>query len=163
MEFDGDAGTTETDGAPQYILGDRLFLADLDEAEAIGDLASDEEIAPQRLLLRQGAILVDGLDREVMGHADGVVGDIDFAVANVDAAGRRLEHSGHDLDQGRLAGAIVTDQADDLVASDGEIDVAQRLHRSEKLLNAFEADNRREILRSSAGLACGIVVHFSFC
>ena len=63
-----------------------------------------------------------------MGHPDRVVGDIDFAVANVDAARCRLEHPGHDLDQGRLAGAIVTDQADDLVASDGEIDVAQRLH-----------------------------------
>ena len=73
------------------------------------------------------------------------------------------EHAGHDLDQRRLAGAVVADQADDLVAADGEVDVAQRLDGAEILLHAFEADNRREILRLSAGLACGIVVHFSFC
>ena len=98
-----------------------------------------------------------------MRHADGVVGEVDFAVANEDAAGGRLEHAGHDLDQRRLAGAVVADQADDLVAADGEIDVAQRLDGAEILLDALEADNRREILRLSAGLACGIVVHFSFC
>ena len=47
--------------------GDRLLLLHIDEAEAVGDLAADEEIAPERLLLAEGFVLIDGLDGEVMG------------------------------------------------------------------------------------------------
>ena len=53
----------------------------------------------------------------------------------------RRHHAGHHLDQRRLAGAVVADQADDLVPADGEIDVAQRLDGAEILLHALEADD----------------------
>ena len=45
------------------------------------------------------------------------------------------------LDQRRLAGAVVADQPDDLVAADGEVDVAQRLDGAEILLHALEPDD----------------------
>ena len=59
--------------------GDRLLLLDVDEAEAVGDLAADEEVAPERLLLAERLVLVDGLDRQVMRHAHRVVVEVDLA------------------------------------------------------------------------------------
>ena len=125
--------------------GDLLLALDVDEAEAVGDLPADEEVAPQRLLLGERLVLVDGLDRQVVGLAHRVAGRLDLAVAHEQLARGRRPHAGHHLDQGRLAGAVVADQADDLVASDGDVDVAQRVHGAEVLLHAFEAHDRGEI------------------
>ena len=47
--------------------------------------------------------------------------------AHDDLAARRLHHAGQDLDQRRLAGAVVADEADDLALVDVEIDAAQRV------------------------------------
>ena len=47
-----------------------LLALDVDEAEAVGDLSADKEIAPQQLLLRQRLVPVDRLDRQVVRHAD---------------------------------------------------------------------------------------------
>ena len=44
-----------------------------------------------------------------------------------DLAAGRLDHAGKDLDQRRLAGAVVADQADHLAAVDAEVDPAQRI------------------------------------
>ena len=46
-----------------------------------------------------------------------------------------------DLDQRRFAGAVVADQADDLVAADREVDVAQRMDGAEIFLHALEPDD----------------------
>ncbi len=86
-------------------------------------------------------VLIDGLDREFMRHVDGIVGQVDLAVAHEDAAGSRAQHAGHGLDQGRLAGAVVADQPDDLVAADRHGDIAQRLHGTEEFLHALKADD----------------------
>ena len=94
--------------------------------QPVGDLAAGEEVAPERLLLAQGFFLIDGLDAQVVGAADGIVGPGDLPVADIEPAGGRLLHAGDDLDQGRFAGAVVADQADDLVGADLEIDIAQR-------------------------------------
>ena len=126
-------------------LRDLLLALDVDEAEAVGDLPADEEVAPQRLLLGQRLVLVDGFDREIVRHADRVFARLDLLVAHEDAARGRRDHAGHHLDQRRFAGAVVADEADDLVAADGQVDVAQRLHRAEILLHALQANNRREI------------------
>ena len=55
------------------------------------------------------------------------------------------EDAGHDLDEGRFPGAIVADQADDLVAADGEVDVAERLDRAEEFLHILEANDVAEL------------------
>ena len=122
----------------QDLVGDLLLALDVDEAEAVGDLAADEEVAPERLLLGERLVLVDGLDRQVVRHAHRIVGEVDLLVADEDAPRGRREHAGHHLDQGGLAGAVVADQADDLVPADGEIDVAQRLDRAEEFLHALQ-------------------------
>ena len=76
----------KADHVDQDVLRDRFLALDVDEAEAVGDLPADEEIAPQRLLFRERLVLVDSFDREVMGHADGIFDWLDLAVANEDPA-----------------------------------------------------------------------------
>ena len=46
-----------------------------------------------------------------------------------------------------LPGTVVADQADDLVAADGEVDVAQRLDGAEIHLDALQADDVGEVRR----------------
>ena len=67
--IDGDADAAKADRLLQDLVGDLLLRLDVDEAEAVGDLAADEEVAPERLLLGERLVLVDGLDREIVGHA----------------------------------------------------------------------------------------------
>src|ERR1700733_15127186 len=139
--IDRDAGAPEAERLLQDLMGDLLLPADVDKAEAIGDLAPDEEIAPQRLLVGQRTVLIDCLDRELVRHANRIVGGTELAVADENATRRGRQHSGHNLDQRRLAGAVVADQAHDLVAANRKIDVVQRPNRTEEFLYAFEADN----------------------
>src|SRR5262245_38535454 len=82
-----------------------------------------------------------------MGLADRVIGKIDFPVANEDASRGRLEDAGQGLDQGRLAGAVVADKADGLVAADREIDILQRLNRAEIFLHILETHDMGVIAR----------------
>jgi len=62
---------------------------------------------------------------------------IDQLIANKEPPGARWQHASHDLDQRRLAGTVVADQAYNLVASDFEIDVTQGMDRAEIFLHAL--------------------------
>ncbi len=158
VEFDGDADAAEADHVDQDLLSDLLLLLDVDEAEAVGDLAADEEIAPQGLLFGERLVLVDRLDRQAVRAAHREAVEIDLLVADEQAPGSWREHAGHHLDQRRFAGAVVADQADDLVPPDTEVDVLQRLHRAKILLNIRQADDVREVLRRvrPGFIYCGI-------
>ena len=104
-----------------------------------------KKLRHKRLLFRQRLVLIDGFDRQVVRHADRIFARMNFAVAHENPARGRRQHAGHDLDQRRLAGAVVADETDDLIASDGQIDVAKSVHRAEILLHALEADDRGKI------------------
>src|ERR1700722_460747 len=80
-----------------------------------------------------------------MSHADRVFARLDLAVADKNLARRRREHSGQDLNQSGFARSVVANEPDDLVAPDGDVDVAQRVHRAEMLLYAFHANDGCEI------------------
>ena len=86
--IDGDADAAEADHVHQDLVGDFLLALDVDEAEAVGDLAADEEVAPERLLLGERAVLVDRLDRELVRRPDRIVGEVQLAVADEDASRR---------------------------------------------------------------------------
>ena len=144
---DADSDAAEADRLLQDPVGDRLLLADVDEAPAVGDLPPDEEVAPERLLLGERLVLVDGLDRQVVRHPDRVVGKVELAVAHEDPPRGRRQHPGQHLDQRRLAGTVVADQPDDLVLPHREVDVPQRLDRAEELLHPFEAHDVPEVRR----------------
>ena len=145
VEIDGDADAAEADHVDQDLPGDLLLPLDVDEAEAVGDLPADEEIAPEGLLLRQRLVLIDGLDREFVRHAHRILARLDFAIADKDLSGGRGEDAGHHLDQGGLAGAVVADEADDLVAPYSDMDVAQRVDGAEIFLDALQTDDGRKV------------------
>ena len=64
----------------------------------------------------------------------------------------RLHRSGEDLHQRRFAGAVVSDQADDLARAHAEIDNLQGSNCAEQLCDVPEFDQRLESLMS--GLFC---------
>ena len=87
--IDGDADAAKADDVDQDLVGELLLALDVDEAEAVGDLPADEEVAPQRLFLGQRLVLVDRLDGKIVRLAHGIVGEVDRLVAHEDAAGAR--------------------------------------------------------------------------
>ena len=153
--IDRDADAAKADDVDEDLVGDLLLALDVDEAEAVGDLPADEEVAPQRLFVGERLVLVDRLDGKIVRPAHRIVGEVDRLIAYEDAAGGRRNHAGHDLDDRRLAGAVVADQADDFVLADAQVDVAERLHGAEILLHAFEPDDRLECRRFRARRCSG--------
>src|SRR5438105_4225938 len=136
----GDAVTAEADGAPQELVGDLLLLLHVDEAEPPGDLPADEEVSPEGLLLAEALTLVHRLDAQIVRLAHRVPVGVLQAVAHPDFSRGRTQDAAHDLDQGGLAGAVVSQQTDDLVAADGEVDVRESLDLAEGHLHLFQAD-----------------------
>ena len=61
--------------------------------------------------------------------------DIDRFVVKVDLTARQRMVAGQHLDQGRFAGAVIAEQADDLLAIDVEINAAQHLYAAEILVD----------------------------
>ena len=51
-------------------------------------------------------------------------------------------HAGQDLDQRRLAGAVVADKGHDLASVDVKVDVGQGGDRAELLANPAQAEHR---------------------
>ena len=63
-----------------------------------------------------------------------------------DLAVRRREVAGDDLDQRRLAGAVVAHEPQHFAGLDREIDALQRLDRAEMLGDALEFQQRQRLL-----------------
>ena len=89
-----------------------------------------------RQVVAQSEVLVDDLDT-LGARVDGLVEVLGLAVDPELAFGRR-EVAGDDLDQGRLAGAVVAHEAHDIAGLDREIDALQRLDGAEMLGDALE-------------------------
>ena len=76
------------------------------------------------------------------------------AVAESDLRPRvRLVHAGEDLHERRLAGAVVTDDGDDLAGRDAQRDVVQRPHAGERLADARRLEQGATRLRGSPPMA----------
>ena len=120
-------------------------VADLEEAEPAADGTAHEDVAPERELVGEGALLVDGLDAQRAGLLD--VHPRDSLAAEVDLAFVRLVDAGDDLDERRLAGAVVTEQADDLAGPELQVHILENVHAPERLrdvakLQALDALSR---------------------
>ena len=76
-------------------------------------------------------LLVDCSDAERLGVLRG--GEDPLLARDLDAAGIRTLGTGQDLEQRRLAGAVLTEQAVDLAGVEIERDVVQRLHAGVEL------------------------------
>ena len=115
-------------------LGDAAHLSDIEEPETLADGAADEDVPPQRLLLGQGALLVDRLDTERPSLGNGQIADDLATEANLAAV--RLVDASDDLDERGFARTIVSEQPDDLPGLEVEVDILEDAHATEVLVDA---------------------------
>src|ERR1700677_1703808 len=128
---DRNADAAEANRVEQDVSRNPLLLFYIDEAQTVGDLPANEEVPPKRLLFTERLVLINGLDRQLVCNAHRVPGEIELPGADEDAPGRRLVDASQGLDQCGLSGAIIADQADNLIASDGQVDVPQGMDSAE--------------------------------
>ena len=83
-------------------------------------------------------LLVDGGDAGALLGARVVL--LDRFAENLDAAAICGIGAGEDLDQRRLAGAVLADEAMDLALVEHEVDVLQRLDARKRLRDPLDAD-----------------------
>ena len=133
----GQAGDQDPDArdldreAPQDLDGLLLHrdLVEPAQRAARTRLATEVEVADDVEVVAQREVLVDGRDPErrrigwTRDRDDAALPQERAFVGSVDAADQ--------LDERRLAGAVVADQRDDLAGVDVELDVGQRLDRPE--------------------------------
>ena len=127
--------------------------------------APEEEIPPDAHQRDGADVLMHGRDAAAQRIAR--VGELGLHAVEQDGAAARLVEAGQDLDQRRLAGAVVAEQADDLAGRHRHGDVGQRLHAGETLGDVAQLDQRcgfcrRHVIGSigapSACSACFIVL-----
>ena len=123
------------------LLGFGAHRRHVEQPDAARPLAAHEDVPPERLLVGQGPLLVDGLDPEVAGALHREV--MDLLSLPPDRAGVGRVEPGDDLDQRRLAGAVVAEQPDDLVDADRDADVLQRADMVERLRDVLELEEVR--------------------
>jgi hypothetical protein len=90
-----------------------------------------------------------------VGHADREFRQIHLAIADEDAAGCRRENTGHHFDKGGLSSAIIADEADDFVAPDGDVNLAERVHGTEKFVDLLQPNDELKVLLSGSFVGNG--------
>ena len=119
------------------------MIIGIDATEPAADplLPAEEEVRGDVEHWHYGKVLIHGL------YAKGLRGDgaahVNLSSVDEDLACVRLQHTGEDLDQRRLASAIVTDEAQYLAREEVKIDLVQRLDVTERLRDASRLQDRR--------------------
>ena len=99
----------------------------------LAELAAEEDVRRRRQVVAEREVLVDDLDA-MLARLDRPVED-DFLSVDPDGAVRGAEISGDDLDQRRLAGAVVAHKADNLRLVEAERNIVEGLDGAEVLRN----------------------------
>ena len=122
---------------------DRLVLhrALVERPCAGQQLAAEEEVRDDIEVVAEREVLVDGRDPVAVGV--GRAADVHAPAVDRDRPGVGGLDAGDRLDQRRLARAVVTDESNDLAGVDLEVDVHERLDRTEVLGHAGGAEERR--------------------
>ena len=134
-------------------FGQRPHAAPVDQLAAGADFRAEGDVLGDRQVGKEREVLKDDLDAARHRAARIEMGEA-VPVDDEPAGGGAL-HPGENLDQGRLAAAVLAGQADDLARLDGEAHLAQRLDAGIRLGNAVELDERGGRHRSDSGLAGG--------
>jgi hypothetical protein len=100
----------------------------------------EEDVLGDRELVEEHGLLVDGGDAGPRGGVGGREGDRSAVERHGALVG--LVDAGQDLDDGRLAGAILADERGDLARVEPERDAVERLHAGEALGDAVEREDR---------------------
>jgi hypothetical protein len=112
-----------------------------ESAQAVGLLAPEVHVLDDVEVVAQREVLVDDLDAEPRGvlrpvDVHGLAGEADLA--RVDGMDARDA-----LDQRRLARAVVAHEGHDLARRDVEVDLVERLNRTEGLRDPLQLEHRR--------------------
>src|SRR5207247_3985628 len=105
-----------------------------------GDLVTEKEVAPQAQLLDEREVLVHAFDTQLAGLTRRA--QLHLVPKESNAARARRVVAGDDLHQGRLPGAVVANEADDLVRVDREADVVKSPRRAVVLRDGAQLDDR---------------------
>src|SRR6478752_4473583 len=127
----------------QLLVGDALHVGDPqggERAPPAGQLGAEEEVAPHLHERDDGEVLVDRRDAVVEGLARRREADL-LAVDLHRALVVRVE-AGHDLDQGRLAGAVVAEDAGHLAGAHREVDALEGADGAVRLADVLHLDER---------------------
>ncbi len=118
----------------------RRFPQEADPGNAVDQLAAHEEVADHVSVRAERQVLVDRLDAERLGVA--WAAEVDRLAGEDQLPGAWLERPGQDLDQGRLAGAVVAEQRHHLARMDLEADPVEGGDRAEALADAIRPEQR---------------------
>ena len=140
----GRLADVEMDVEPrQDLFGFALHAAPVDDLAPVA--VTDEDVLRDREIGEDHRLLVDGRDAEplrVLGR-----GDADRLTVDADLAGVLLLDAGHDLDQGRLAGAVFAEEGVDLAAIERQGDVLEGQSCAELLGNGDHFQHRAQLPR----------------
>ena len=133
--------STRTPKPPSSSRGLAVHPAEVDEAEPVRGLAAEEDVAGHAHQRDEVDLLVDrgdpgllGLERA--GEGTGSPAEPQFALVGP-------VHAGQDLDEGRLAGAVLADERVHLTGAQGEGDVVEGEDAGERLLTDELRGRRR--------------------
>ena len=113
-------------------------LRPVEAAEAEGGGVAEEDVLGDGELGEEQELLVDGGDAALDRVARGDGGEL--ALADADAAAVGGVHAGDDLDERRLAGAVLAEERVHLAGEDVEVDVLEDADAGEGLRDAGERD-----------------------
>ena len=126
----------------------------------LADLRAEEEVAPCLHEIDDGEILIDRCDsgiQSVAGRAE-----LGFLPIDLHHSGIRLMQSRDDLDQRRLARAVVAQHARDLPGPNREIDADEGADVHVRLGDARHLDERRRHWRGHRLIRADICLTFRF-
>src|SRR5207249_1871399 len=100
-------------------------------------LGAERDVVRDRQVRQQAELLVDDADPELVRTPRRR--DVDLLALDLDPAGRGLVIAREDLEQRRLPGAVLADEAVDRRAIDDEVDAVERERPREALRHAGDA------------------------
>ena len=115
----------------------------VDQAEAVLGLVVEEDVLRRRQRRHETHFLEDHADPRALGGFGRVLFER-LAIDLDTARGRRMD-AVQDLEDGRLAGAVLAEQRVDLADEHVEADVAERGHAAEGLRDACQANGERSL------------------
>ena len=114
-------------GAPAH----RLEIENAQRPDPARELPAHEDVDGGRQVVAERQILIDDLDAAAGGPRR--PRERGRAAIDKQLAGRGREVAGHDLDEGRLAGAVVPHQTDHFAGRDRQRDIIERVNGAEVL------------------------------
>ena len=137
----------------QLLVGDPLHVLDLEAASGHAcrrHLGAEEEVAPDLHERHDGEVLVDGRDAVVERLPRRA--EVHLLAVDLQRALVVRVQAGDDLDQGRLAGAVVAEHAGDLAGVDRQVDALERPDGAVDLADVDHLDERLALVQAAVGV-----------